>query len=388
MSCVMCCGEVREEWFLGKLPPSDTFSLTEADSKRVACENLSIGVCVECGLTQNTEIVSESVRYEETNYAYNSANSDFAKDHWQEYVTYLSAILKSHAVPKVLEIGSNDGYCASILKNSLRSSDIYGMDASGYQTEKAAGLYKGITFKKCIFGLEPDNFEDGSFQLIFANNVVNHANNLRNFLSRAAQLLEEKGHLVFEVPLLDSMFLNQKWDQIYHEHVSYFSINSLMTILPKVGFSLSSLELINYHGGSARVTCRKSTLESSSHVYGNISEVIKSISLLKYKAEQQKRNLVEKIKEIKINSNAKIYFFGAPAKGVTFINYCGLNCETITGCLENSPDKIGKFIPHAGIPIIDEVNVEHGAHVINLLWNIPNVYEGFCKRNNLEEITI
>ena len=388
MECVFCSGSVSEEWSLGELPPSDTFSLSKAESLNVVCEQLSIGICSECGLTQNTEIVSEQLRYEETDYAYNSANSDYAKQHWAGFVDYLQKNLNNQLMSKVLEIGSNDGYCAGLLKSKEINAEIYGVDASGFQVARAAKIYKDIEFRKCIFGIDPDEFEDQSFDLIYANNVVNHANKLHAFLSRAACLLNDGGRLVFEVPLLDLMFINEKWDQIYHEHVSYFSVNSILTIISKVGLKLSSLEINDYHGGSARVTCSKESFGPAFCVYGSLGSTANNIKQLKSKAEEQKKRLSLKISEIKKDPYAKIYFFGAPAKGVTFINYCGLTSDMISGCLENSVDKIGKFIPKSGIPILDEKSVENGSFVINLLWNIPDVYDIFCMKNNLVKVSL
>ena len=123
-------------------------------------------------------------------------------------------------------------------------------------------------------------------------------------------------------------------------------------------------------------------------MYGSLGSTVNNIKQLKSRAEEQMTRLSLKISEIKKDPYAKIYFFGAPAKGVTFINYCGLTSGTISGCLENSVDKIGKFITKSGIPIIDEKSVENGSFVINLLWNILDVYDNFCMKNNLIKVSL
>lgn len=388
MNCVFCEEKVQTQWSLGTLPPSDTFCHSQLKAYNAYCQELAIGICNSCGLVQNTNVISEHIRYEETEYSYNSANSNYAKLHWENYVKYLGYLINPETKCRVLEIGANDGYCAALLKNKNPSIQVCAVDASSYQTNKAKENYKDITFKQCVFGVQEDDFSKNSFDLIYANNVLNHSNKLNNFIDRVFKLLKIDGLFIFEVPLLDMMFLNYKWDQIYHEHVSYFSINSLMTILSSGGFNINNIEINDYHGGSARVTCKK---EKNIFVNNNVSYIDstkRNITILKNFAEKQKILLRSKIKEINKLNNSRIYFFGAPAKGVTLINYCELNTNHVVGCLENSEDKIGKFIPKSGIPIINEDDVIAGSYLINLLWNIPDLYKKIIKQKQLIGVQI
>ena len=386
MACIFCSHDVENVWSLGKQPPSDTFCDTLSSALEVVDQELSVGVCTNCGLCQNCFAVDEYVRYEAINYSYGSANSNYARSHWQKFVNDLDEknILSSSS--KILEIGSNDGYLLNCMKVRHPICDYFGLDASPYQVEKAAQEYSTLTFQKGVFGKTSDGFASENFDLVIANNVLNHSNDLASFLHRVQEILSSDGYFVFEVPSLDMMFLNNKWDQIYHEHMSYFSINSITNILPKMGLDLVSIELTDYHGGSFRVTCQKIKIENRDFKRVFNSELSK-LRQLKIRAEKQRSFLLSVIEEKQKLNDRQIYLFGAPAKGVTFINYCGLKPTQITGCLEKSRDKIGKYIPKSGIEILDQANVKNGSYAINLLWNIPDIFTNFCNEHNLEALT-
>ena len=385
MACVYCNCEVYEVWNLGFFPPSDTFCDSKKSALNMQNEKLAVGCCRSCGLTQNTVLLSEEKRYKDNDYAYSSANSSYAKMHWAGFIEDLKKKNLIHERVKLLEIGANDGFLLNEIKSHFPTSDVVGLDASPFQVSQATQNFPDLKMLQCIFGVSSDTLPEGHFDIVIANNVLNHSNQLSSFLSRVSEVLISEGYFIFEVPSVDMMFLNNKWDQIYHEHVSYFSINSLMHILPLAGFIIVSIELNDYHGGSYRVVLRKSEHKpTSKEIIINSEEL--SLLRIKEHAEIQQKSLKQKIESIKSESSKKIYFFGAPAKGVTFMNYCNLSHDLIEGCLETSSNKIGKYVPKSGIPIISEKHVEKGSYIINLLWNIPNVFTNFCNQNNMENI--
>lgn len=386
MTCVYCSESVKEVWCLGNLPPSDTFCETKNQAENYQSPKLAIGFCKSCGLSQNTDLVSELDRYQEVDYSYSSANSEYARSHWREFSEHITGLCTSNEACRILEIGSNDGFCANEVQRKLLKSEVYGLDASPYQVKNAAKNYQNISFKSCIFGLEDDDLDINSFKIIYANNVVNHSNKLKDFIARIYNLLQEDGYFVMEVPLLDLTFSNGKWDQIYHEHVSYFTLNSIRKILGMEKFEIVDLQINDYHGGSIRVTCTKGIKVLNDSLADCFFTVENKIKILEEKALHEKRLINKKIQDLNDKSGRKIYFFGAPAKGATFINFSELDYGSIAGCLESSDAKIGKFIPKCGIPIINELDVETDSYVINLLWNIPKIFEEFCDTNNLKAI--
>lgn len=381
MICANCTGKVEELWSLGDLPPSDTFCLSKQESLNCFTEGLALGICHSCGLIQNTNIVDERVRYTETDYSYNSANSPVAVKHWTEYAKFIAEIAPKNYNLKILEIGSNDGFCSNAVKFLNPDALLIGLDASETQIQNARSSYPDCHFEKCVFGVEDDHLEHKYFDIVFANNVVNHSNRLDKFLGRIRELLNDDGVFVFEVPSMDVAFLNGKWDQIYHEHVSYFTINSASDVLRMHGFKILDMKIVDFHGGSLRVICCKGKSEAKLSFDQNLVYFKNEVSKLRLIAEKQKDAIREMIKSVP--DGVKFYFFGAPAKGVTLINYCELSFVDVEACLEGSTSKIGKYIPKAGIPIVGENEVVPGSVVFNLIWNLPQIFDSFCKKHDL-----
>lgn len=385
MVCANCNGNVEELWSLGDLPPSDTFCLSKQEALDCYTERLAIGVCHKCGLIQNVKIVDEQVRYTDTDYSYNSANSAVAVEHWTEYAEFITEIAPNNDNLKILEIGSNDGFCSNAVKLLNPSAVVVGLDASGTQIESAKSAYPDCHFAKCVFGREDDKLEPKYFDIVFANNVVNHSNRLNSFLSRIREVLSDNGVFVFEVPSMDIAFLTGKWDQIYHEHVSYFTINSINHILCMNGFQVLDMKIVDFHGGSLRVSCCKSVPKIRLNFDYNLVNYKSNVSKLCSIADRQK-DIIKKIIQ-KVPDGVNFYLFGAPAKGVTLINYCELSFVDVQGCLEGSHSKIGKYIPKAGIPILDENEVVSGSVVFNLIWNLPHLFDSFCRKHNLTGVS-
>ena len=385
MVCANCNGNVEELWSLGDLPPSDTFCLSKQEALDCYTERLAIGVCHKCGLIQNVKIVDEQIRYTDTDYSYNSANSAVAVEHWTEYAEFITEIAPNNDNLKILEIGSNDGFCSNAVKLLNPSAVVVGLDASGTQIESAKSAYPDCHFAKCVFGRENDKLEPNYFDIVFANNVVNHSNRLNSFLSRIREVLSDNGVFVFEVPSMDIAFLTGKWDQIYHEHVSYFTINSINHILCMNGFQVLDMKIVDFHGGSLRVSCCKSVPKIRLNFDYNLVNYKSNVSKLCSIADRQK-DIIKKIIQ-KVPDGVNFYLFGAPAKGVTLINYCELSFVDVQGCLEGSQSKIGKYIPKAGIPILDENEVVSGSVVFNLIWNLPHLFDSFCRKHNLTGVS-
>lgn len=387
MNCIFCGGIVVKCWSLGEMPPSDSFCKSKNNALDFKCHELAIGYCNDCKLVQNIDLIPENQRYIDLDYAYSSANSEYAMRHWQEFVNYISGLVENIQSPKILEVGSNDGYCLGLVKNFIPGSDCHGADASPYQVANAKSRYRDCHFADVVFGNDDDHYQDCFFDLIYANNVVNHSNNLASFIRRVMSLLRPEGLFVFEVPLLDMTFINKKWDQIYHEHTAYFTLNSIHNVIHSSGMRVNSIVLNDYHGGSVRVTAQLASQKNVNITYREDPRLIEdSIDGLRLSAQQIKHKLLDKIKKIKSEGGKKIYLFGAPAKGVTLINYCNLNTGDIEACLENSESKIGKFIPKSGIPIIEESCVIPGSYAINLIWNNPVLFKNFCLKHKLMEV--
>jgi ubiquinone/menaquinone biosynthesis C-methylase UbiE len=383
MKCLSCNSSLIEFFNLGKLPPSDYFAVTTIKAKKVPLFKLSVGRCVNCNLVQNRFLVSANIRYEKFKYSYNSANSNYAKDHWKDYVNKISKFFIKDL--KFLDIGCNDGYLLNLVQKKTQSNYIYGLDASNFQIYQSKRKYKKINFF-CNYGENASKiFKKHYFDIITLNNVFNHSSKPLLLLKEIKKILSKNGTIVIEVPNWIKTVQKKTWDQIYHEHVSYFTPYTIAQILNKAGFKILKIDNIEFHGGSLRVLANKSeSLIHNKKKYEDVSlEKCKKLAKI---ADYIRLKINKKINSIK---NTPIYLFGAPAKGNTLINYFGLDHKSILACIETSKNKIGKYMPKSCIPIISEKKfIKKNSYIINLCWNIPFIFKSFCTKNNLRIIKI
>ena len=383
MKCIVCKSKLTNFFNLGNLPPSDYFAPSKILAKNSPLFKLSVGRCKKCSLVQNEHLVSANTRYKKLIYSYNSANSNYAKQHWHDYTSSISKLFKKNL--KLLDIGCNDGYLLNLVQKKTKSNFIFVLDASPFQVYQSKKKYKKIKFS-CGFAENSSKiFKKNYFDIITFNNVFNHSSNPIKFLNQIRKILNENGFIIIEVPDWIKTVKNKMWDQIYHEHTAYFTPYTISQTLHKAGFEITNLENIDYHGGSMRIVASKNNNKiKRKKIYTNLS--LKECKTLKNNAEIIKEKTLKKIASIK---NKPIYLFGAPAKGNTLINYLGINYKNINACLETSKNKIGKFMPKSCIPIIAEKKiVKKKGYILNLSWNIPFVFKNFCNKTGLKIIKI
>ena len=215
---------------------------------------------------------------------------------------------------------------------------------------------------------------------MIANNVFNHADNPLDFAKSVDSILSPQGSFVFEQPYWLETVQSGKFDQIYHEHVSYFTVRSAAELLARAGMAIISAKIVNYHGGSLRIIAQKkeNVLQESDDVKKMIDCEIKSgaFDLEFYKEFMHKiltqRNLfLQKICKLKQEGHS-IVAVGAAAKANTFLNFYKLDNSFIDYVTDASPHKKGKYTPATRIPIVgDEIFSKYGSvYALILSWNI------------------
>jgi SAM-dependent methyltransferase len=280
----------------------------------------------------------------------------------------------------VLEIGSNDGY---LLKRFMDlGSSALGVDASRHMVSKCNDL--GIDALSGTFSsgyVNSNRNRLGEPTLIVANNVLNHSNNPVDFLLAARSLLAPNSRLVFEVPYWANTVKDGKFDQIYHEHVTYFTISNLNAMLKECDLKILSLEIVDYHGGSLRVVCgpTQATHRSS---YEKLEQFEQSLALsdegtyveYQLRIKRDRSKMLQALHSAKLSTpESKVIGLGAAAKGNTLLNYYGLTGTLVDFVTDSSPDKKGKYTPMSRIPIVgDEEIAKFGRSSIFfvLSWNI------------------
>lgn len=329
-------------------------------------------------------------RYNLYNYSYTSSNSKFSRNHWINYAKAVSEHLKLAKGSKVVEIGSNDGYLAKQFQDL--GYDVVGVDPSLYMAELATKL--GIKTYSKLFNQETSAHvaEDfGKADLICANNVFNHTNEPESFVEGVVNLLNQDGVFVYELPYWFYTIKDKKFDQIYHEHVLYFTVKSSYNLLRKVGLEIIDVQVVDYHGGSLRVFANKvENVTLREPIKKMIDEEedygLFDVNLYHRFMEElrNKRNLFL-IDLYKIKSEGyPIIGVGAAAKGNTFLNFYNLDSTVLDYVTDASEHKQGKYTPLTRIPIVgDEIFAQYDkAYALILSWNISDIIKESLKKIN------
>jgi 2-polyprenyl-3-methyl-5-hydroxy-6-metoxy-1,4-benzoquinol methylase len=365
---------------LGVHPYADTFIKKKDLHKSEPIFPLQCYLNLPTGFIFNKIITSSEERYNLFDYSYTSANSKYSREYWKSvYRNIRKKILKKNN--KILEIGSNDGYlCRQFQRDGFK---IYGVDASK-EMSKIANK-SGIKTFNLIFNKKNSEIikkKTGNFDVVIANNVLNHSNDPFEFTNSVADLLNKGGYFIFEVPYWLNLVKKKQFDQIYHEHINYFTVKSVQNLLKKTKLFITNIENTEYHGGSLRFFCQKNSANNNILIKKFLKNEIKyklfkSSTYIKIMNELKirKYKFIKKILKIKLNKY-KIVGIGAAAKANTMINFLKLDNDTIDCITDISPHKINKYTPLSRIPIVhDKIlkKFKEKVYVLILSWNISNI---------------
>ena len=378
--CVIDGSDIVEIIDLGMHPYADTFIPHERIHESEPVFPLKCGLCLECGLVQLIHLTNPDSRYGMYDYSYTSSNSEYARAHWSSFAE--AAVGSQEPAVRVLEIGSNDGFLLGQFVS--KGCEVLGFDSSETMTKIAND--QGIPTINGVFGFneaEKLAAADFSFDLIVANNVLNHSNDPIDFLKGVETLLTQEGRFIFEVPYWLCSIESRSFDQIYHEHISYFTITSLSRIVEHTKLNIFDIELNEYHGGSLKVTLTNSDileLPKWSHLIeaeelAKLSD-IETYSEFMQEVKNKRSRLLSKIHQILLaEPTASIVLAGAAAKANTFINFYRLDSTIITCITDNSPHKVGKYTPLSRIPIVkdQELATMKNVYVLITAWNIRDI---------------
>lgn len=340
---------------------------------------LQVNLCQESGMIQLGYVSNAQDRYNLYSYSYTSSNSQTARNHWQNYVKDLDKKFPINSL--VVEIGSNDGY---LLKQFQRPGvQTLGVDSSAEMCKIA--IVQGVESINALFDLELSTTiknKYGTAKLICANNVFNHANDPVAFAQGVANLLDEHGVFVFEVPYWSSMIESGRFtDMVYHEHPTYFTVKSAWNILSAAGMEIVDYDVVDYHGGSLRIVAQRIV---SGRMPAKVEEAIaketqiglfdlKFYQGLQSRFEQQRDKWLANFYQIRVQDPDAVFIgVGAAAKANTWLTWHGLNKTHIHCITDSSAFKQGKYTPLSRIPIYgDEEFAKHTSpYALVLSWNI------------------
>ena len=340
---------------LGKQPPSNAFLSKSQLKKSEKKFPLRLYICKRCHHLQLRDVVDK--KYLFSHYLYLTSANKPIIDHFQKYVdSVYRKFLKRKKNPFVVEIGSNDG---TLLKKFSK----YGVNVLVIEPAKnLAKISRNSKIKTensfFSFKLARKISKKQKADLIIANNVLGHVDDLNNFIRGISILLNKNGIFVFEVPHGLEMIKNLEFDTIYHEHISYFLIEPLSKWLNENDLEIFNIEKQKVHGGTIRGFISRKNIFKIRKSVENLKKQEKNYGLNKLQTYMQfskrtlnlKLLLMKKIKKFKAK-NYSVFGYGAPAKGNVLLNYCKIDHKFLDFITDTTILKQGKFTPGMHIPI-------------------------------------
>lgn len=359
-------------------PPCQTHITPEQLNTMEPFYPLHAYVCEHCFLVQLEEFVGPSEIFSE--YAYFSSYSDSWVAHAKRYVDQMCDLLGLGPKSSVMEIASNDGY---LLQHFVaRKVPVLGIEPAA--NVAAVAQKQGIPSVVKFFGQVTARevaAEHGKPDLLLGNNVLAHVPDLNDFVAGMKILLGPRGTITMEFPHLYRLMKENQFDTIYHEHFSYFSLMTVEKVFAAHGLTLFDVEEIPTHGGSLRIYGRH-TEDTSRAVSERLialrnRELSEGFGTLEHYAnftEQvraTKRDVLRFLIEAKA-AGKKVVGYGAPGKGNTLLNYCGIRTDFLDFTVDRNPYKQGKYTPGTHIPILppEAISEARPDYILILPWNL------------------
>jgi hypothetical protein len=337
-------------------------------------------VCTNCFLVQLNEFVTPDSIF--TEYAYFSSYSTSWVDHARRYTDMACERFRLTSTSKVAEIASNDGY---LLQHFVKRG-IKPLGIEPAENVAAVAIANGIPTITRFFGAEAAReivHEHGKMDLLIGNNVLAHVPDLNDFVSGMKILLAPQGVITMEFPHLLKLMAENQFDTIYHEHFSYFSFIVAQRVFAHHGITLFDVEELPTHGGSLRIFGRHTQHEAlpltQRVVELRARELAKGFATVdaylgfEAKVAQTKRNLLSFLIRAK-QEGKTVVGYGAPGKGNTLLNYCGIRTDFLDFTVDANPYKQGKFTPGTRIPILAPSKIRDARpdYVLILPWNLKD----------------
>lgn len=367
---------------LGMTPLANAYLDNKSLQKEELFYPLRIFVCHKCLLVQLTESV-ESPKQLFSDYPYFSSNSKTWLKHTEELAINLMENFSLDEKKQVIEIASNDGYLLKHFKN--KNIPILGIEPAENIVKFAEE--KGIKTINKFFGLETANeLKQNGFDadLLIAINVLPHVPNLKDFVAGIKKILKLKGVCVIQFSTYMLPFLHDtEFDSIYHEHYSYFSLLSVQKILSTFELEIFDVEELSIHGGSLRIYV-KHVENITINIEHRVNELIKKETDAGLLLMSNYESFSKRVNESKLNiwnffisakrSDKKIVGYGAPAKGNTMLNFCGIGKDILEYTVDISPHKQGLFLPgtHLSIKKPETIKETKPDYVVILSWNFKD----------------
>jgi SAM-dependent methyltransferase len=362
---------------LGSTPLANSYRSAEELAEMEPHYPLRAMVCEQCYLVQLDEYETPDVIFSE--YAYFSSYSTSWLEHARSYVEMAIERFGLDRSSQVVEVGSNDGYLLRYFVE--REIPVLGIEPAANVAEIAreAGIrtlvkfFGNATAREVAAMMEAD--------LVIANNVLAHVPDLNDFVGGFKEVLAPEAVITVEFPHLMHLIEKNEFDTIYHEHFSYFSFLTVQRVFEAHGLTIFDVEELPTHGGSLRLFARhgKDAAKPMTERVGELAtrereagyEGIETYLDFADGVKRAKWELVEFLIEAQ-RAGKRVVADGAPAKGNTLLNYCGIGTDLIEFTVDRNPHKQGRYLPGTHIPVRDPEAIREARPdlILILPWNL------------------
>ena len=375
------CGGRRLERFLalGDQPLANAFPRDPAEFASERAYPLDVYFCADCALVQLVDVIDPELLFRD--YIYVTGTSTTIAAHNVEYARTVVELLDAKGDDLIVEVASNDG-------SLLRRFAEHGVRTLGVEpATNIASLARvaGIETVNEFFDLTTakalrERF--GPAKAVIGNNVLAHVDGTRDFLAGFRALLADDGLGIVEVPYLAELVDRTEYDTVYHEHLCYFSVTALARMCDAVGLRIVRVDHVPVHGGSIRMyaspaaagethSAEVQALMAEERARGLTSaETFRSLAAA---VERQKRELVALLERLR-DAGKTVAAYGAPAKGNTLLNYCGIGTDLVAYTVDRNPMKVGRYTPGMHLPVMPVKTLleEQPDYVLILAWNFAD----------------
>ncbi|MCR6485319.1 class I SAM-dependent methyltransferase [Amycolatopsis sp. OK19-0408] len=362
---------------LGATPPCERFLTAEQLDEPEATFPLHLKVCTECWLAQIPPLIDPDDTF--TEYAYFSSFSTSWVEHAKRYVDGAVERLGLGEKSFVVEVASNDGYLLKhVVGHGIRCLGVEPSVNVG-QAARDAGVPTLTAFLSEETGRQVRE-EHGPADLVAANNVYAHIPDVLGFTKGLRALVADDGWVSIEVQHLLTLIEKNQYDTIYHEHFQYYTVESARRALATGGLTVVDVELVPTHGGSIRLWARPAEVAGEpSERMTDVLEREKAAGLHELSGYTE---FAERVTRVRLdllkfliearNDGKTVVGYGAPGKGNTLLNHCGIRTDLLQYTVDRNPYKHGRFTPGTRIPVLppERIEADRPDYVLVLPWNL------------------
>lgn len=377
MECRICRNkDLREFLSLGKTPLANSFLPKEGLSQKEESFPLAVCFCQNCKLVQLTYVVPAETMFK--NYVYVSSTSGTLRVHFTRMAEDISKRFNLDEKSLAVDIGSNDG----ILLKGFKKFNVQAIGVEPATNVAKIAEENGVETINSFFNKDTAReivVRNGHADIVTATNVFAHVDDIGEFAENVKFLLKKDGIFVIEVQYLVDTVEKMTFDNIYHEHLSYFTLTSLANFFKRHGMGIFDAQKVDSHGGSLRAFVKKNG--GSHDPSRNIIEILRheqeigadGIELYRkfagkvYGVRKKLKSYLEDIK----NNGMSIAGYGAPAKSTTLLNFCGIGNDFLDYIVDENALKIGLYTPGTRIPVVspDTLDKKKPDYILILAWN-------------------